>query len=485
VSISRREFLHNTAAAALAAPLPKRKVAVPASEDDLAYMSITDLSQLLRQKKLSPVEVTKTILARIERLNPVLNAYITVTGDLALEQARRAEQEIAAGKWKGPLHGVPYSAKDLFATRGIRTTNGSKATAENITTEDAEVISRLKSAGAVLLGKTNLSEFASAAPGAFGEVVNPWSRKHLSGGSSSGSGAAVAAGLSFFSVGTDTGGSIRDPANACGIVGFKPTFALVSMAGVTPLSPTFDHVGFLTRFVNDVAPVLAAVSAVNARLRVGTFSRDLRGVRIAILEDDRDRPSEEFNRAFEQAAEVFRRRGAIVTSGLTLKHFASIPTLRLIPEAESAARYAGQLDGPMRLVGERFRSSLEQGAKRSAAEYIRAQWTRLEAMEEIDSVFRHRDLLLSVGSGGSARPITPRPPRPGAAPWRFAGFYANAVGIPTCQLPIGLSTEDGLPFGMWVYGARHNDATVIRAAAAYEAATDWHKRRPPLATISR
>lgn len=230
-------------------------------------ISITEAAELLRQKKVSPVDLATACLDRIERLNPVLNAFITVTHESAMAQARVAEDEIQRGKWRGPLHGIPVGLKDLIDTAGVRTTCGSALFADRVPTEDADVVQRLKRAGAVLIGKQNLQEFAyggTSASSHYGAVHNPWNPKHIAGGSSGGSAAAVAAGMCFAAISSDTGGSIREPAAFCGIVGLKPTYGRVSTRGVFPLSWSLDHVGPICRNVRDAALMLEAIAGYDA-----------------------------------------------------------------------------------------------------------------------------------------------------------------------------------------------------------------------------
>src|SRR5580698_4840327 len=225
--------------------------------------SIQETGELLRRRELSPVELTKNCLAQIEKLNPTLNAFVTVTAELALTQARTAEAEILRGHWRGPLHGIPLALKDLIDTAGVRTTAASALFKDRIPVEDAEVVRRLKDAGAVLLGKQNLHEFAyggSSMISYYGEVHNPWNPAHIAGGSSGGSAAAVAAGLGFGAIGSDTAGSIREPAAQCGVVGIKPTFGRLSARGVIPLSSSLDHVGPIARTVSDVAVLLQVLA---------------------------------------------------------------------------------------------------------------------------------------------------------------------------------------------------------------------------------
>jgi len=244
-----------------ARPIQSHAAGAPAS--DATWLSLSEASRLVRDKKISPVELTKSCLNRIERLNPKLNAFITVTAESALAQAREAETEIQRGHWRGPLHGVPIALKDLFDTAGIRTTAASGLFKERIPTQDGEVVRRLKGAGAVLLGKLNMHEFAyggSSVISYYGAVHNPWSLDHMAGGSSSGSAVAMAAGLCYGAVGSDTGGSIRQPSAYCGTVGLKPTYGRVSTRGVIPLSWLYDHVGPMTRSVADAAAMLQVLA---------------------------------------------------------------------------------------------------------------------------------------------------------------------------------------------------------------------------------
>src|SRR5437660_7686821 len=260
MDMSRREFLQAGVGTGIGLGstlqgIPQRK--------DLAFLSISELSELIRTRKISPVEITQTILERIETLNPAVNAYITVTRDLAMKAAQEAESEIQRKKWPGPLHGVPIAVKDLFDTAGVKTTAASALFKDRIPDQDAEVIRKLKTAGAVLIGKTNMHEFAFGGTSLvtyFGAVHNPWDPGHIAGGSSGGSAAAVAGGLCFGALGSDTAGSIRQPAAYCGIVGLKPTYGLVSTRGVIPLSWSLDHVGPMTRTVPDAALLLQAIA---------------------------------------------------------------------------------------------------------------------------------------------------------------------------------------------------------------------------------
>src|SRR5437660_7954517 len=262
MDILRRNFLQTSVAMAAYLGLGSTLRASP-DKYELAFLTISELSELIHTRKISPVEVTRVMLQRIEKFNPVLNAYITVTSEQAMNSAQDAEKEIQHGKWRGPLHGVPVALKDLFDTAGVRTTAASALFKDRVPEQDAEVVRRLKAAGAVFLGKLNMHEFAyggSSTVSNFGPVHNPWEPTYSTGGSSGGSAAAVAAGLCFGALGSDTGGSVRQPAAYCGIVGLKPTYGLVSTRGVIPLSWSLDHVGPMTRTVADAAIMLQAIA---------------------------------------------------------------------------------------------------------------------------------------------------------------------------------------------------------------------------------
>ena len=324
MDMSRREFLQAGIGTTVGLASP-RQAAAP--NNDVAFLTISELSELIRNRKVSPVEVTRKMLDRVEKLNPSVNAYITVTSDLAMKSAREAESEIQQKKWRGPLHGIPIALKDLFDTAGVRTTAGSALFKDRVPAQDAEVVRRLKAAGAVLLGKTNMHEFAfggSSLVTYFGGVHNPWELGRIAGGSSGGSAAAVAAGMCYGALGSDTAGSIRQPAAYCGIVGLKPTYGLVSTRGVLPLSWSLDHVGPMTRSVADAALMLQAISGYDAeeitsvRMDVPNYTAALRAkpaaVRLGVVRDfffeglDRD-----VEKAIQNALAVLEK----LTAGIT------------------------------------------------------------------------------------------------------------------------------------------------------------------------
>lgn len=471
------------------------------TESDVAFASIEEIGRLLRKRKLSPVEVTKLMLARIERLNPKLNAYLTVTDELALAQAKKAESELYAPRGRkghrdrGPLHGIPISLKDNIYTKDVRTTAGSKILRDFVPQRDAVVVSQLKEAGAVILGKTNLHEFAYGVTTNnphFGPTHNPWDLSHIPGGSSGGSAAAVAAGLCYGSIGTDTGGSIRIPAALCGIVGLKPTFGRVSVADVVPLSPRLDCVGPLARSAADAALLLDPIfvrGEKEARLQIAarTESPLLRGLRIGVPKDFFLKiVSMEVECAFESALRLLRKLGA------TLKE-ASIPLLQETEDAGNQIawaeathyhQHAGWFPGRAADYGEDVRTRLELGAKVTATKYLQA----LEQREAFIGGF-HAEMA-DAKLDALVVPTTPIPaPAIGEETTAVCGTNhptralllrnnrpANLGGLPALSVPCGL-TPDGLPVGLQLIGCVTDEALLLRIAHAFELASP--SARPP------
>ena len=455
-------------------------------------LSISEAAELLRQKKISPVDLAGACLDRIERLNPVLNAFITVTHEGAMAQARVAEDEIQRGKWRGPLHGIPIGLKDLIDTAGVRTTCGSALFADRVPTEDAFVVQRLKRAGAVLVGKQNLQEFAyggTSASSHYGAVHNPWNPKHIAGGSSGGSAAAVAAGMCFGAIGSDTGGSIREPAAFCGIVGLKPTYGRVSTRGVFPLSWSLDHVGPICRNVRDAALMLEAIAgydvldvtcvdwpaeqyakalSVNADFRIGL-------VRQPFFEDlDRD-----IELAINEAIEVIRRMSHMSSQVIEVL-LPSVPTAVQAPEVYAIHKdyYANSPE----LYRPWMRERLAQAATVDTVAYVADRFALERVRRTVNDVFAEVDLLIT--------PTTPVPPitieeasnmspNPAGEIWLRNTRPFNAYGLPTISIPSGF-TSAGLPIGLQIAGPRFGEGSVLAFAHAFEQATDWHKPAPTL-----
>ena len=466
---------------------------------EMIDLSISEAAELLRQQKISPVELATACLDRIERLNPVLNAFITVTREGAMAQARAAEDEIQRGQWRGPLHGIPIGLKDLIDTAGVRTTCGSALFADRVPTEDADVVQRLKRAGAVLLGKQNLQEFAyggTSASSHFGAVHNPWNPKHIAGGSSGGSAAAVAAGMCFGAIGSDTGGSIREPAAFCGVVGLKPTYGRVSTRGVFPLSWSLDHVGPICRNVRDAALMLEAIAGYDAldptcvdwpteqyaqcanALNVKTDFRI--GVRIGIARqpffEDLDRDIE---LAINEAIEVIRRISLEVIEVL----LPSVPTAVQAPEVYAVHKnyYANSPE----LYRPWMRERLAQAATADTCAYVEDRFALERVRRTVDDVFAEVDLLITPTT--SVPPITIEEasnmsPNPAGEVWLRNTRPFNAYGLPTISIPCGF-TSTGLPIGLQIAGPRFGEGRVLAFAHAFEQATDWHKRTPTLAVL--
>jgi aspartyl-tRNA(Asn)/glutamyl-tRNA(Gln) amidotransferase subunit A len=494
VEQGRREFLEKTASACAAVALatPGNTLPKPMPTDDLIELSLLEASELVRSRKVSPVELTKACLARIERLNPVLNAFITVTADAALSQARDAEIEIRRGKWRGTLHGVPIGLKDIIDTTGVRTTAGSALFKDRIPDEDAEVVRRLKIAGAVLLGKQNLHEFAYGAtsvPSYFGAVHNPWKPDYIAGGSSGGSAVAVSAGLCFGALGSDTGGSIRQPAAHCGIVGLKPTYGRVSTRGVIPLAWSLDHVGPMARTVPDAAAILQAIAGYDpddpssVDLPIPDYAtsskRNVSSIRVGV-------PREFFYAGLEPEIESLVNAALSVLGRLT-KDLTDVTlsadgtvSRRTLFTAEAYAYHAGRVAQTPDLYQKEVLRKIMEGAGVSASAYIDERRELERLRHTVRSVFTTVDVLVTPTMPVLAVPLTearddnkavllyPRNTRP-----------FNTYGLPAISVPCGF-TSNGLPVGLQIVGPAWQEESVLRVARAYEQATNWHRRQPPL-----
>jgi len=458
------------------------------SSSQLCELSLIKASELLRDKTISPVDLTQACLDRIQAFDKTINAFITVAADSALQQARAAEREIANNRYRGPLHGIPIALKDIIDTAGVRTTAASAVFENRVPAEDAAIVRRLKVEGAVILGKTNLHEFAYGGSGVvsfYGATRNPWARDYIAGGSSSGSAAAVAAGMCFAAIGTDTAGSIRLPAACCAIVGMKPSYGLVSARGVIPLSWSYDHVGPLTRRVADAAVVLQAIAGFDP----GDFT-------------SREYPESDYTEAIEGDTHTLKLGivrpyffeelepdvAAAINNALQVLETvayeisdASLPvdTDRTVQGAESYAYH----EQYMREHSDKYQPEtlrrLKRGEEVTAREYIQKR-NELEVLRNgAKDLFSDFDLLIT--------PTVPVPPpslaelqaRPDELRNRELVLLRNTrpfnvLGLPTITLPCG-ATSLGLPVGLQISGAPGDDARVLQLAHAYEQATDWHK----------
>ena len=456
--------------------------------------SIVDLARLIERRDLSPVDLTRAFLARAEALDPQLNAFLLLTADQALAQAREAEREIAAGRRRGPLHGIPFALKDIFCTAGIRTTGYSRVRAAAVPAQDAAAVARLYGASGVLLGKLATHEFAHGGPSfdlAWPPARNPWNTGHFTGGSSSGSGAAVAAGLAPAALGTDTGGSIRLPAALCGVAGLKPTYGLVSRRGIYPNSFTFDHAGPMAWTVADCALVLQAIAGydeedpASADRPVPDYAaalgEDLRGVRIGVArhfhETDID-TDPAVATAFEAALDVLRALGAVVED-VRLRPAKQYSDVKVtIAESELFSVHAAVLRETPEAFGDDFLGRALGAVLISGADYVDAQRERRQMLAELRSVWQRYDAVVT--------PTTPAP-APAFGQWRTANFWQRATftapwnvsGGPALSQCMGFSAE-GLPLALQTAGRPFDDAVVLRIGHTYEQATRWRACRPAL-----
>jgi aspartyl-tRNA(Asn)/glutamyl-tRNA(Gln) amidotransferase subunit A len=460
---------------------------------DLHWLSIAEAARLIERRELSPVDLVDACLGRVEALDGRLNAFITVLADEARAAARRAADEIAGGEYRGPLHGIPLALKDIFAVAGAPMTAGSLIFSDVVSEEDSAVTGRLLEAGATVLGTLNLHEIALGATGInphTGPARNPWNTDRITGGSSSGAGAAVAAGLCFAGMGTDTGGSIRIPAALCGIVGIKPTFGRVSRRGLLPLSWSLDHAGPLTRSVEDAAIVLQALAGHDAGDPASSpadvpdyraaLGGGVRGLRIGV--PDRyfgDGIDAEVEAAFREALRQLEGLGAEL-SEFSPPHTDEMPgaiAAIMLPEA-FAFHQAVMQDRPEEF-GEDVRYRLELGAAYPASEYIQALRFREMLVERWrEDVFGEIDLVATAATMIAAGAIDQ-----GDLSMTFSLIHNtnpfNLLGTPAISVPCGF-TREGLPVGLQLAGRWFDEATVLRAAHAYESVTDWQGRRPPL-----
>ena len=463
-------------------------------------MTITELAPKLESGEISPVELTRQTLARIAKLEPSLNAFITVTEEHALAQARQAEAEIAAGNYRGPLHGIPYAAKDLFYTKGIKTTVGSKILADFVPDFDCAVVEKLTAAGAVMIGKAGLHEWAYGITSNnphFGTIRNAWNTDHIPGGSSGGSATALAARLCSFSLGSDTGGSIRIPASFCSLVGLKATFGRISRYGVFPLAHTLDHAGPFGLTVRDTAHVYAALAGGDARddscagrpLAAPALPREPRldGKKIGV-------PRNFYYEQLHPEVEAAARKALAMLEGLgaelvditvpDMEEFNAIGRLILLAEASSV--HARRLEQRREDFGDDVRALFDQGRLVLATDYLNAQRRRRALVQAFNKLLSEVDVIVT--------PAIPVPPAEiGQSTLTVEGTEYNVrlattrivrglnlTGLPLLSVPCGF-TEAGLPIGLQIIGGMWDEASILDVGHAYEQATDWHLRRPAIA----
>ena len=485
--LSRRAFLASVGAVyALGAAAPRLDAAwLQPGADDLTSLSLIDASARLKAKTVTSVQLTQACLTRIERLQPVLNAFITVTGAQALAEARAADAEIAAGKWRGALHGVPIALKDIVDTTGVRTTGASALFKDRVPAADAEVVTRLKAAGAVMLGKLNLHEFAYGGTSCythFGAVHNPWNPDYIAGGSSGGSGAAVAARLCFGALGTDTGGSIRQPSAHCGIVGLKGTYGRVSTRGVLPLSWSLDHVGPMARTVADAAAMLQAIAGYDAHeptsadQPVPDFMRALavptRQLRLGVPRAYAEKLDPDIDAAFMAALGVL----ATLTASRADVDFApSADDRTAIRATEAFAYHAAYVAKSPELYTPAVLARIRTGEHISAVAYIEARRRMEQLRRDGHPVFERVDVLVAPTTPVLPIAIKDVTPDDGQQLRNVAPL--NLTGFPAVSVPCGFSTS-GLPIGLQLIAPAWQEERLIALASAYERATTWHTKRP-------
>jgi len=469
---------------------------------NVSQLGLSEASQLVRSKKVSPVELTHECLNRIERLNPRLNAFIAVTADSALAEAREAEAEIQRDRWRGPLHGIPIALKDLVDSAGVRTTAASGVFKDRVPTEDAEIVRRLKAAGAVFLGKLNLHEFAyggSSVISYFGPVHNPWNFNYSSGGSSGGSAAAVAARLCYGAISSDTGGSIRQPASYCGIVGLKPTYGRVSTSGVIPLSWSLDHLGPMTRTATDAALMLQVIAGYDAEDTASidvpvpnytaTIAAATSSLRVGI-------PRAYFYEALHPEIQVAMEAALLVLKKLTgtqrdIAPLATNDTYSSVMDpyvtilrAEAYAYHKEYVSKSPELYQAQTIKRIQAGTDITTSGYIQARLQLEKIRRSFSRVFGTVDLLITPTACIPPFAIADLLADPNALREKELLMLRNTrpfniLGLPTVSVPCGFTRAD-LPIGMQITGPPGGEATVLRLAYAYEQATEWHKREPNL-----
>ncbi len=512
-SSTRRQFFAAGLTAAVAA-----RISFADTSDDLASLTLKQASDRIRSKKVSPVELTEACLDRIKTYNPKINAWITVMRDKALAQAKELEKEQKSGNFRSPLHGIPIGIKDSIDTVGVRTTAASAVYEYRFPSEDAEVVRRLKAAGAILIGKCNMHEFDAGATSAvsyWGPVRNPWNLERVAGGASGGSAAAVAMNNCFAALGTDSGGAIRTPASYCGVVGFKPTYGRVSLRGIIPFSWSLDHCGPIARTVEDAAMVLQQIAGYD-HVDIDSVDKPVpdywsaigapvSNFRIGVPVQFFDHLDDEVSKAIEDAIEVLNK----ITKG---SHEVSLPSLLRAGAQGEVAAYHENLRG---VNGGGYEPSTARVFPSTdatkAVDYIRG-WRELQLIrrtvdvkifqdQSVDVLIaptaRHaapkvEEVLVTTPAGGGGRggrggaaPATPAPTPPDApeTPSRSDPEENtrpfNGYGLPTITLPCGFS-KDGMPIGLQISGPRFGEVNVFALAYAYQEATEWHKRKPPL-----
>jgi aspartyl-tRNA(Asn)/glutamyl-tRNA(Gln) amidotransferase subunit A len=462
-------------------------------------LTLTDLSRLIAARELSSSEAVTAALKRLELLEDKLNAFITVLSEQAFAEAKRADDEIARGRYRGPLHGVPVSIKDMFEMAGVLTTGGSKILADWVPQSDATLVERLRAAGAIIIGKTNLDEFGHGGTSTlshFGPVHNPWDTDRIAGGSSGGSAAAVAAGIGPISYGTETGSSVRRPASYCGIVGFKPTFGIISRYGSFRGAWSQDHVGLFARSAKDIALGLDPVAGFDARdpasvhqetpAYTSRLEAGVKGLRVGVLQRFLEGADPAVRDAFAAALKVLAGLGSeIVDLDIPEVRYAAMTSM-MTSSAESAGINRRWFREHYHDFVPHVSRGLAVGMTLTASEYLTVQRARHRIREALRASFEKVELIASPTTSKVAPLLSEGLKGNGDDP-RHASYnqsnllrYPSMLGLPGCSLPCGINPE-GLPIGLQLVGSWFADQTVLNTAFAYQGSTEWHTRRPALA----
>ena len=466
------------------------------AEVPLHFRSITEVAELIRTRQVSPIEVTDVMLGRIEELDDRLKCYATLMADHAREAARSAEREIGGGQYRGPLHGVPVAVKDLCYTKGVRTMGGCKVLAEHVPGFDATVVARLESAGAVLLGKLNLTEGAMGGYNPDFQIpINPWDSERWTGSSSSGSGVATAAGLCFGSLGSDTGGSIRFPAAACGVVGLKPTWGRVSRYGVLALAESLDHVGPITRSSADAGIVLQAIAGQDANDptslpaqvpdMLADIDRGVEGLKIGMDESYvTDGVDPELAQAVLAGVKVLEGLGAQIVPVRMPDVDRYLPAWPVLCSAEAVAAHRANYPSRQDEYGPWFRGWLDRGANVTGADYAEANNLRAECNGLLRQAFQDIDVLACPSTIRPPHPVTPETGYGPMDDLRGTAFQRYTVpydfnGAPTLSVPCGFNSE-GLPLSLQFVGKHLAEPLLCQIGHAYEGATSWNTMHPDL-----
>ena len=462
------------------------------ASDELSFASIGELAAAYRRREVSPVEATRAALARIERMDGRLNAYILVTADLALQRARAAETRFVRRESAHLLCGIPFSLKDIFDVEGLPMTCASGVLKDRyVSTTTATVAQRLLDTGAVLLGKNNMLEFAyGETHPEFGPTRNPWNLDRSTAGSSTGSAASVSAGQAYFSIGTDTGGSIRLPASYCGVVGLKPTYGLVSRRGVAALSWTTDHVGPLTRTAADAGIVLGTIAGhdpgdpTSAARSPDDYAqimlRPVRGLRVGVVHREFDGVHPDVQRAALEAVETLKSLRMEVRDVEVPPLEQAVVALLTVLAVEAASYHRQWLAQHPEGYSQAVRDRLKMGALIPAVDYLQAMRYRRVFGDRLIRVFESVDVLVLPASPGPAHPFSEETPGRDFTPYvRRTGPF-NLTGLPALSVPCGFST-DALPIGLEIVGRPFADGMVLQVAHAYQQVTEWHQRRPAIA----